>query len=370
VRDAEQRAWEVVRRAYAERSPAPRAERAGKWLVLALVVVFGAIVAAVASPPGRAVFRSMREAVGIQHAAPALFSLPAHGRLLVVSAERGGVWLVHDDGLKQRLGAFTDAQWSPHGRFLVATTANELVALDAEGDVHWTLTRRDPTSPRWEGTRVDTRIAYDAASGLRVVAGDGTGDKLLDPSAKGVPPAWDPAQLHTLAYYSGGAIVLRNADTGRIEWRSPISVLPTDLEWSSDGRYLAVVSAKRIVVLDATGRPARTVSMLGAELLEAAFAPGSHRLAVAVRLAANSEVRLVDVDHPGHAKLLFAGPGIFGDIAWSPDGRWLLVAWPTADQWLFLHGSRVHAVANIRQQFPRADHLGPVLELAGRWCCG
>jgi len=26
-------------------------------------------------------------------------------------------------------------------------------------------------------------------------------------------------------------------------------------------------------------------------------------------------------------------------------------------------------VANIEQQFPRADHLGPMLQLAGRWCC-
>jgi kynurenine formamidase len=52
-----------------------------------------------------------------------------------------------------------------------------------------------------------------------------------------------------------------------------------------------------------------------------------------------------------------------------PDGGWLLVAWPTADQWIFLHGSRAHAVANIEEQFPRADHLGPMLQLAGRWCC-
>jgi hypothetical protein len=369
VRDAEQRAWHVVKRAYEERSTVPRHHRPGRRLALVLVVVLGAIVAAVLSPPGRAVFHRVRVAVGIQQAAPALFSLPAHGRLLVVSSDRGGVWLVHDNGLKRRLGAYDDAQWSPHGRFLVATKANELVALDAAGDVHWSLTRRHPASPRWEGTRTDTRIAYVTEGGLRVVAGDGTGDKLLDAFAKGVPPAWDPARLNTLAYFSGGAIVLRNTDSGHVEWRAPIAVLPTDLEWSSDGRYLAVVSAKRIVVLDAAGHVHRTVSMLSAELLAGAFAPGSHRLAVAVRLASNSEVRLVDIDHPGRAKLLFAGPGVFGDVAWSPNAKWLLVAWPTADQWLFLHGARVHAVANIKAQFPRADHLGPRLELAGRWCC-
>jgi hypothetical protein len=124
-----------------------------------------------------------------------------------------------------------------------------------------------------------------------------------------------------------------------------------------------------VIVLDAAGHVRRTVSSLGSDLIDVAFRPGTHRLAVSVRLPRRSEVRLVDVDHPGHARLLFAGPGLFGDIAWSPSGNWLLVAWPTADQWLFLHGSHVQAVANIEQQFPRADHVGPRLELAGRWCC-
>jgi hypothetical protein len=80
-------------------------------------------------------------------------------------------------------------------------------------------------------------------------------------------------------------------------------------------------------------------------------------------------VRLVDVDKPGEARTLFAGPGTFGSIVWSPDGRSLLVGWPTADQWLFLHGSRVHAVGNIREQFPRRDHQRPSLQFDGRWCC-
>ena len=251
---AEQRAWEVVRLAFEERTPAPRRKPARVSLVLAAVgVVAAAIVVAALSPPGRAVIERVRKTVGIEHAEPALFSLPAPGRLLVVSAEGGGVWLVHDNGYKRRIGSYDDAQWSPHGLFLAATEANELVALDAAGNVHWSLARRGARWPRWEGTRTDTRIAYFAQSGLRVVAGDGTGDRLLDARAGDVPAAWDPARLHTLAYYSGGAIVLRNADTGRIVWRSSIGVLPTKLEWSDDGRELAVVSAKRIVVLNAAG---------------------------------------------------------------------------------------------------------------------
>ena len=111
-------------------------------------------------------------------------------------------------------------------------------------------------------------------------------------------------------------------------------------------------------MLDATGRVRRAISELGAKRLSSAFEPGSHRLAVDIRRASRSEVKLVDVDHPGTSRLLFAGPGVFGDLAWSPDGGWLLVAWPTANQWVFLRGTHVRAVGNIREQFRRSGHLG------------
>jgi len=363
----EDQAWEIVRRAFLERTPPRR--RAGKKLALAttalavVVVVFAAL-----SPPGRAVFKSVRQAVGIEHAEPALFSLPAPGRLLVVSADNGGTWLVKANGFMRKLGPYSDAEWSPHGLYVIATERNELVAFDPDGSVRWQLARHDPAWPRWEGTMTDTRIAYLAASGLRVVAGDGTGDHLLDAYAGEVPPSWDPARLHTVAYYSGGAIILRRAD-GSLLWRASIKVIPSDLEWSSDGRYLAVVSPKQIVVTDGRGKVKRTISMLGAELRQATFKPGTHQLAVVVRTAGRSEVRTVDVDRPGHARLLFAGPGTFGDVEWSPSGDWLLVNWPDANQWVFINGKQVRAVANIRQQFARADGLGPLLQVSGRWCC-
>jgi hypothetical protein len=369
MKDPEDRAWEIVRRAFEERTPQRRAHPARRPAVVALLVlVVAGFAAAAVTSPGRALVHRVREAVGVEHASPALFSLPAPGRLLVVSGDSGGVWLVQRNGFKRALGPYEDAEWSPHGIYLVATQRNELVALDAKGDVRWTLARPDPVWPRWEGTRTDTRIAYSSHGTLRVVAGDGTGDHLLDRFGGGIAPAWDPGRLHTVAYYAGGAIVLRR-DSGALVWRRPIEVLPTALSWSADGRLLAVFSAKRIVVLDASGRTVRTISMLSAELLGGAFAPASHELAVTVRLAGRSEVRLVDIDHPGHAKLLFAGPGNFGDLAWSPNGAWLLVTWPAANQWVFLHGSRAHAVGNIDEQFARGDKLGPELELADRWCC-
>jgi len=363
----EERAWEVVRRAYEERTPQPRQARS-RVLIPVLVVLAAAIVAAVLSPPGRAVFERVRQAVGVEHADPALFSLPAPGRLLVVSTNGGGVWLVRDNGFKRRLGGFEDAQWSPHGLYAVATTRNHLLALDEDAHVRWTLARAGAALPRWAGTLTDTRIAYLARSGLRVVGGDGRGDRLLDATATHVAPAWVPGGAFDLAYVSGsGTIVRRDALTGTVRWRRQSDLLPLSLEWSDDGRLLAVTSANRVVVLGADGRLVRTIGSLSATLVTSAFRPHSHQLALSVRLASRSELKLVDIDHPGRARLRFAGPGTFGDVVWSPDGTTLLVDWPTANQWVFLRGSKVHAVANIREEFPRADDVPPRLLVAGRW---
>jgi outer membrane protein assembly factor BamB len=310
----------------------------------------------------------VRQAVGVENAAPALFSLPGGGKLLVRSPRSGETWIVDGDGAKRNLGSFGDAAWSPHGLYVVATRGDELVALDPQGRVHWTLARRHPVHPTWTGTFTDTRIAFQTADGLHVVAGDGTGDHVLDAGGRVVAPAWDPARRFALAYVSHGAIVLRQ-DTGATVWRRALSIRPTQLSWSTDGRYLAAVSPHRIDVLGAGGRLRRTVSMLGSVLARAAFAPRSHDLAVVVQHAGRSEVRVVDLDRPGHARLLFAGPGAFGDLAWSPNGDWLLVSWPAANQWVFIHGREVRAVANIRRQFPQPDHAASMPALAGRWCC-
>jgi WD40 repeat protein len=371
MRDAERRAWAVVKQAYEERAPAPAPRRRRQVLIPALIAAAAIVVGAIASPPGHAVFQKVREAVGVRQADPTLFSLPSKGRLLVVSAEHGGVWLIHDNGLKRRIGSYEDAQWSPHGLFVVATTKNTLVTLDLDDDdsVRWSLPRRGAYWPRWAGTRTDTRIAYMTPGGLRVVAGDGTSDHLLDRHAQDVPAAWAPLRPHALAYFTGGSVVLRDADTGEIVWRAPVTVTPSSLVWSGDGRYLAAVSGHRIVVLGANGTLRRNVTTLGAGFVDAAFQPGSHRLAVSLRTSTGSEVRVLEVDRPGHGRVLFAGPGAFGSIVWSPDGRWLLAGWPSADQWLFLRGSRVRAVGNIREQFPRRDRQGPMLQFDGRWCC-
>jgi hypothetical protein len=368
----EDRAWEIVRRAFEERTPG-RARRpaARTRLLFATVAATAAAVVAVAviTPPGHAVLERVRRAVGIEHAAPVLVSLPAKGRLLVVTSGRGGVWVVDADGLRRRLGDYTDATWSPHGLYVVATTRTDLVTLEIGKGVRWSLPRPGAHWPRWEGTLTDTRIAYMTPLGLRVVAGDGTGDHLLDRSANDAPPAWDPARLHVLAEASGGAVVLREADTGKVLWRRPLTIRPSALTWSSDGSLLAVTSPRRVVVLRGDGTIRRTITTLTDRFRSASFRPHTHDLALSVRQQGAGEISLVHVDRPGTARVLFAGPGAFGDIVWAPDGSWLLVDWPSANQWLFLRGARVRAVSNIEQQFPRVARPGGTLQLDDRWCC-
>jgi hypothetical protein len=59
-------------------------------------------------------------------------------------------------------------------------------------------------------------------------------------------------------------------------------------------------------------------------------------------------------------------------VDWSPDGDWLLVSWPRANQWVFdrVVGSppRIMAVSRISQQFaPRG--AGPGFPTLAGWCC-
>jgi len=60
--------------------------------------------------------------------------------------------------------------------------------------------------------------------------------------------------------------------------------------------------------------------------------------------------------------------GAFSSLEWSPDGRWLLLAWPAADQWLFVSPARVLPVSGIARAF--AGGAGPAaFPSLGGWCC-
>jgi hypothetical protein len=349
--EAAERAWAVVRAAYEQREPVAWPRR--HWQPLVTVAVVAAVVAAALSPPGRSVVHSLRKAVGVEQPEPALFSLPAPGQLLVTSSQ--GVWLVQRDGSKRLLGRYRDATLSPHGLYVAGTRANELVALDPQGHVRWTLARPAPRFPAWTGTRTDTRIAYLSGGRLHVVAGDGTGDRALGRAAL-VAPAWRPGPGRVLAYSDGRRVVVVDADSGAVLRR--LWPKPTKLTWSSDGRRLLVFSphatrvyeGRRIVAADDPS---------DATYDRDAILRGRDALAVRAAGDASSVFSLIS------GQTVFRGTGVFDQVAQSPDGRWVLVSWPTANQWVFvrLRPRRIVGVARITQQFGRDARV------AG-WCCG
>jgi hypothetical protein len=354
--EAGQRSWQVVRVAYEAREPVAWPRRHAR--PLAAVALTAAVVAAALSPPGRSVIHSLRKAVGVERAEPELFSLPAPGRLLV--SGEGGTWIVNADGSRRRLGDYRDAAWSPHGLFVVATRPNELLALDPKGEVRWTLPRRSPRLPAWTGTRTDTRVAYLSGGVLRLVAGDGTGDRAIEPASP-VAPVWRPGRARVLAYVRGTTTLVRDVDTGAVLLRKTGDVRPAKLEWSDDGKLLLVFKPDATRVYDARGKVVARNDPSDATFdRDATFVSGTHRV-LAVR-AAGSGSNVFSFDD---GDMLFGGTGVFRQLAVSPNGRWLLVSWPTANQWVFVRvrPRKIVGASRISGQFggfPRSVS----------WCCG
>jgi hypothetical protein len=353
--DARAHTWAVVEAAFAERQPAPRASH---WpRVAAVAFAAAALVAGALSSPGRAVLDEIREVVGVEGAQKALFSVPAPGKLLVASDS--GVWVVQQDGSRRLLGDYREASWSPFGRFVVAVGENELVALKPDGDVRWKLPRPRVRFPRWTGSLTDTRIAYLSGREPRVVAGDGTGDRpLCVPVTRAMPPEWvpDPGFVVTLSA-PNGAVRLYEVDGCKRRWTSAPILGAQRIEWSEDGTRLLVVTHEDVRVLRASDGTLVRVERATA----ASFRPGTRREAAFLRQRGEVSELVVG------GRVLFRGTGEFRDLAWSPDGRWALVTWPTADQWVFVQATgrrRLVAVSDITRQFGG----GGVPRIEG-WCC-
>ena len=205
-----------------------------------------------------------------------------------------------------------------------------------------------------------------------MVAGDGTGDHLLAPRTAAAAPAWNGVS-HQLVYADRhGRIHLVNADTGAAVWTSQPGAMPTQIEWEPGGRQIVALSGRAVRVLHARD---------GSLFKLIPLAPGSHQLAISptgpaavtIRSAAGqSSILLLHPVHPWLApRPIFRGAGRFNSLVWSPDGKWLLASWASADQWVFIKlGIRtgaiehVQAVSSIAAEF---DSTGPAS--FGGWCC-
>ncbi len=363
---AENRAWDVVRSAHLEREPA--ASRRPRWR-LAVAPAVAVIIAALAlSPAGATVRRFITHTLGEKQAAPALFALPSPGRVLVSGA--GGTWIAAADGSTRRLGSWSQASWSPHGLFVAVAAGDRLAAVDPNGTVRWALARPNVSDPRWFSPS-GYRVAYLSAGTLRVVDGDGTDDRLVATGVAQVAPAWRPGQPlgpFEFAYVTArDRVVVRDADSGRILWSTAPGPRPRELLWSADGRRLLVLSAHAARTYAANSNRLSEHLALTAAASDGALSPDGRKLAFVL---GGREVIVAGADssHPAMREVL----GVAGveQLSWSPDGRWLLVSLPAANQWVFVRvagAPRVEAVSRIVQQFSNGPAQGfPQLE---GWCC-
>jgi hypothetical protein len=93
-------------------------------------------------------------------------------------------------------------------------------------------------------------------------------------------------------------------------------------------------------------------------------------------LGQTSRVVLVQPDRPRKVQaLLLTVPGTLDRIAWSPNGRSLLVGWRDADQWLFLHPTpdpkdqHLTSVSNVGRQFAPGGPARAAFPQPLGWCC-
>lgn len=397
--EAEARAWRVLEAALAERetsadSPAAAGRaRSGRTrrglhprrvaLRLALVAVLVAAGLLVALTPAGAEMGDWIEdrftKDSGRESRPSFADLPKGGSVLALT--RAGAYAVRPDGGTQWLGSFSEAGWSPRGLHAIGVDGRRLIAVDPTGTPKWTLAGpRRVHHPAWslgEGFWVAYLAADPGRPGsvLRAVdgRGDPTTDKRLRRRAAAVTPAWRPGPGYVMTYATAepaaGAVETLDAVSGRRLWRAQVGAPVESLAWSRDGRRLVALSSQKVTVLSRGGRVLRTLA-LPAVASELALHPSGRRAAVVV--GARGEQRVVELplvrdggDGSGTGtRQLFQGD--VDGLAWSRDGRHLLLAWRDTGQWLLMGpGRRIRALDEVAREL---GAVGGFPRIAG-WCC-
>lgn len=356
---ARERARATVLAAHAR--PRPRARRAAPLVWVALAAVAAALVVTQRdSGPAQAVERLVRDIVRAPKATPtpapaSSLALPAPGRLLVTGSD--GLF-VQSRGKRTRLGRWDEATWSPTGLYVAATAGHTLAALDpTNGKVRWRLRPGPPVSmARWAPDGL--HIAYRAGRNLRIVYGNGEHDVIAGRGMAAVAPAWRPSVPRTVAWAAAdGTVTVEDADTAKV-LRTYRGGPVRTLAWSGDGRKLLSAGRRHGTIRDfATHKTTRLTLQRGEELLAATYAPRGNRLTLAVKRGGRTEIRV-------RGDALFSAAGRLDDLAWSPDGHWLLAGDPATGQWSIAHATGRAQVSAVAVE----PNFGSGARTRG-WCC-
>jgi dipeptidyl aminopeptidase/acylaminoacyl peptidase len=358
---ARERTARALASAYAQRRPA-RSRRRLTPLAATLAALSLTAAALAASGQGGAVTRWLGDLVDPPPPAQRLDRLPAPGRLLAVSAE--GAWLIEGDGDRHALGDFADATWSPQGLFVAGVHGSQLSTVDPAGELRWTLTATAPVrDPRWGPDGF--RIAYRSGPSLRVVAGDGSGDRLIAERVVPLAAAWRPDDSHALAYVTaGGRLRLAMVDDGTATTMATGLRDARWIGWAAGG--LLAATPRRLVTARRPGAAWRAPA--GAAIATAALSPGGDRIAVLLRGSGHARLLLVDARTLRAGRTLTTFAGGARALTWSPDGRWLVAAQPRRGRWLLVplaRGARPRALTGLG-----AALGGPAARALPRgWCC-
>jgi len=391
---AERRGLQVVEAAYAEREERqPSPVRDGRPALPRLALALGIatlLMALLLSPAGAAVRDWVGDVVdsSAPEPEPGLSETPGGGHLLVQSAL--GPWVVQPDGSRRLLGHYEEASWSPRGLFVAAAQGRDLSAVEPDGTPHWSLTAAARVrTPRWSPSGY--RIAYRSGRSLRIVAGDGRGDHLVNPATAPVAPAWSPVGTPELAYVNAeGQLRIAASEKGASRSGAPPDMAGAvagretrQIEWGADGRLILEVSpaglhlqGMRLNKLEGRSEFRRRTALAlpaGATVVDAALAPRRPLVAAVFthwRSAGTRSSVVVYGPNRREPRRLLSVPGSLGEVAWSPAGKRLLVAWPGANQWLFLPIGRGEgrAVAGISRAFAPGGRKSSFPQVEG-WCC-
>ena len=226
------------------------------------------------------------------------------------------------------------------------------------------------TPPSWNSPD-GFRIAYIEGRQLRIIAGDGTGDSPLVGGVDSVRPAWKPGPAYDLVYarLDGRVEAVDTRSGDRLfSYTAPARV--EGLEWSDKGSRLLVWTRRSLEILDADGRVIWSYSPKPGRYLDAAaLRPGSSRQLILLEGGRQSRVILAG---PRQRPRVLLAAGELADPIWSPGGRQLMVAWPEADQWLFLRGAgldRVDVLSDVSRQFSPGSSGEASFPRATGWCC-